>query len=451
MKSEAMLTNSNCASEVILYREYGYGSGTAHVHGDSGIIALDCDTWIIKSFEKTNSAALYISGKVDVTIPEQNYSGYISDFNPNCSGNLPTDYPFPSYPLNYFCVDTELVSPVFLSLANLEVAYGTVAVASISTIPSSSTIYSGLTLANGVDGILGFIDDNTPGSILDCSIKIGEMDKVTGQVSWQTDASLSLGWDGETLNVLSDTLPDTWSLRNITKQVDGNWIINVLLDAYGAAYLYADYSETNFCGIGSGVDIDNTGSLLVFETNCSEWRFRSSGIFPPKSTSNFILYSSFSESVVDYSFTNYNIVNSKYNIPDLPALFAQGTLPAKLKWIDDDKYPTWLMLDTESMIYSAVIVSCPVSGDCYFTSKYLYGYLSDRTQPQNADSPLTIMYGNLDENGIFLCNGQGQLVINFLDTGPVITATGLPDHLVFSSVVKQADSTWLATLTELIN
>lgn len=449
MKTQAAYSESNCENYVVLYSEYSFGGGVRHFHGDCGSIATDCNTWNEKSFDKNGGATIYVAGRVDTSVSTQNYSGYIEEYNPDCATNLLTYYPSPVFPLYYYCVDKTLVTPVRISLSSLESTFGTVALAASSVIPYSSTPFTSITIANGVNGTLGFID-NTPNTVVAITLKIGVMDKSTGQVNWQTNASLTLNWDGMNLNITNSTLPSEWSLTDVTLLPDNTWTVSVFQNVLHAVHQYITFTDEYFSGAGDAMAIDNTMAIKELTTTCSEWRMKSLGIYPPTPSANFTICSSFPNPPLNYSFNNYNIVKSKANISDLPLAFGHGALPAISYWVDDDKFPTWLELMTTSLEYSVIIIGSPVSRDYYFTSKNRSGYFCNSTQPQDVYNPLDLIYGSLDASGVLIPAGQGQVVVDFTDGYPVVTTTGLPASLLFSVGVKQADNNWLVTLTESI-
>lgn len=445
--------SAGCDSFLILYSDFGFGGrGPSCIHGDTGRIADSDRNWVYQSVDRSGGLRLCLKTHLD-GLPTQHPTRWTESLDQTSTITLPVSYQGSEYPLDYYCFDASIVTPVRFSMDSLFTSYFTPYVAlAVSQIPQTSTNYNSFcSELSSHYGTLGFIGKNSTDNT-QVSLHMGTVD-TSSNITWNGVYVLNLQWDNGNVIVTSDNFSQGLRFDNVTSLADGSWLVTVIPDV--------DFSElmsekTNYAGTMEYIGALGDHAMFVEGTisNCSEWYWKSLKINKEQKQYPNVLYSSFLyDNDNTYSFSNYYVKRINDNVPDIPLLFGRGQLPCGRRCINDQHViDVWLQVNTSLPEHSAIIVHDPADEDVagmsdFFSSKSSIGFLG--CVIINGQASFIIRYGSLNEDGTFLEAGTGS--IELTDSNGNVTCVGqnLPTIWEFSPGVLQTDGSWLITLNSI--
>jgi len=415
---------------------------TVATHGSFGVLATAADNWLYNSMEKSPTMGLYIRSDFNTVDPLQSYLGHVENFSRETTSFLETKFPSAQYPLEYYCIDKSMATLINISIMNLFVDDESYAIATNSIIPGTQQSFESLILGNDEGSGAAFIGKDE-GATVSISLKIGNLDKVKNTIEWNQDAEIVLKLENDNLVVVSQTLPLSWNLSDITTLPDGSFMINVTNGLNGP--LCAElYELENYRGQQQPFPYESDYSMIGTVVNqLGEFRISSAKINREHSLGRLMGYSVIESLSPGYSLKNYKSFMTDQDIPDLPSYFGDCNIPCDLVWHADDECDVWIKVATTNTNYSALVSI--YADEIYFgssTNNLYIGHISGGSY--------TVLYGYLDDNYSFVEVGSGAVTFDVINSVPVVTplSSSLPSEWSFSSAEKQSDGSWVVTLTD---
>lgn len=442
---------NNCESSLTLYNG---SSSISCVHGDFGKIADNDLSWLYQSSNRSGDYKLCLKTHFDA-LPAHHPDNWIESLNQLTSQILSIDFQGVSYPVDYYCYDESIVTPVRFSLDSLFTTYSNryVAVAE-SQIPQTSTNYTSFcTMLSSKYGTLGFIGKNSADST-QVSLNIGVADSDLN-ISWEKVYTLNLQWQDGKIIVSGDSFPPEFRFDYVTQLADGSWLVTVMPNI---AISEVGCEEINYAGTLTYAG-EMTQPSQRYEqgdiSNCSDWLWKSIKTNRTKQVYPMVLYSSFwYESDKLYSFSNYYVSRNTEDLPDIPLLFDKATMPCGRRFVNDlSTKDIWLKVNTTLPEHSAIIITdkemiiAPGGRSDFFASKKTTGFIG--CQGDGYNPTFILRYGSLDANGVFIEAGLGTIQFTELEGNVTVSSENLPTSWSFTPAILQIDGSWLITLSSI--